>query len=180
MVYFNACCPLNIIKINKTKSLFQFHKCNGKVRQLINSEILSCIQVDQQNTCTALLLYSTDHYLRTNAYICEVGSERNENNEYRWVLPYSNPCECTSVIMGGVNTWTPIRPFLPVYAVSPLISDDINAIREHYGIKCEGESKLTVVASLIELLVIQAQHGFSLKNRMMHPWAQKIPTGFQI
>ena len=42
--------------------------------------------------------------------------------------------------MGGVNTWTPIRPFVPTYYDSPLLSDDINEIREHYKLDC-GEHK---------------------------------------
>ena len=76
-----------------------------------------------------------------DAYICEVGREKNQHNEWKWVLPYPNPCECTEVIMGGINTWTPIRPFVPTYAESPLLSNDVNAIREHYGLKCDTESK---------------------------------------
>ena len=59
-------------------------------------------------------------------------------NVWRWVLPYQHPCSCTSVIMGGVNTWTPIRPFKPIYVNTPLLSDDIDKIRAHYGIICVG------------------------------------------
>ena len=44
--------------------------------------------------------------------------------------------------MGGMNTWTPIRQYIPVYVESPLLSDDVNAIREHYGLTCDTESKL--------------------------------------
>ena len=81
--------------------------------------------------------------MKVNAYICEVGQERNANNDWRWVLPYPNPCECTSVIMGGVNTWTPIRPFVPTYVLSPLISHDIKAIRAHYGLECDEVGKFS-------------------------------------
>ena len=45
--------------------------------------------------------------------------------------------------MGGLNTWTPIRPFLPKYYDSPLLSDDINEIREHYGLNCDEDRKFT-------------------------------------
>ena len=45
--------------------------------------------------------------------------------------------------MGGMNTWTPIRPFVPTYYDSLLLSDDINKIREHYGLKCVDKSKFT-------------------------------------
>ena len=41
--------------------------------------------------------------------------------------------------MGGVNTWTPIRPFKPVYVKSPLLSNDVAKIRKHYNLKCEKE-----------------------------------------
>ena len=85
--------------------------------------------------------YLTGHFLKVNAYICEVGRERNADYEWRWVLPYHNPCECTSVIMGGMNTWIPIRSFVPVYVVSPLLSDDIETIRTHYDLECDEESK---------------------------------------
>ena len=52
--------------------------------------------------------------------------------------------------MGGLNTWTPIRPFVPTYYNSPLLSDNINEIREHYGLDCNDESKL---ASNVPLFV---------------------------
>ena len=72
------------------------------------------------------------------AHICEVGRERDESNTWRWVLPYQHPCECTKIIMGGVNTWTPIRPFKPTYVNTPLLSDDVDKIRKHYGLDCDG------------------------------------------
>ena len=55
--------------------------------------------------------------------------------------------------MGGVNKWTPIRPFVPVYALSPLLSDDINAIRMHYGLQCNKESKYICVKSALLQIV---------------------------
>ena len=70
-----------------------------------------------------------------------VGREKNQFKEWKWVLPYPDPCGCTEVIMGGMNTWTPVRPFEPTYADSPLLSDDINAIRDHYQLDCDGDSK---------------------------------------
>ena len=53
--------------------------------------------------------------LHVRAHICEVGSELDESNTWRWVLPHQHPCECTEIIMGGVNTWTPIGSFKPTY-----------------------------------------------------------------
>ena len=76
-----------------------------------------------------------------NAIICEVGREIDQHNEWKWALPYPDPCGCTKVIMGGMNTWKPIRPFIPLYVESPLLSDDVNTIREHYGLTCDLGSK---------------------------------------
>ena len=110
------------------------HSC----RQMIHSICYTFIHF-------ALILFfflnQTGQLLLVQAFTCEVGRERNQHNEWMWVLPYPNPCECTSVIMGGLNTWTPIRPFVPVYAKTPLLSDDINTIREHYKLQCDEESK---------------------------------------
>ena len=48
--------------------------------------------------------------------------------------------------MGGMNTWTPIRPFVPTYADTPLLSEDVKAIRMHYGLKCnEGKFQISEV-----------------------------------
>ena len=83
----------------------------------------------------------TAYLIQVKSYTCEVGSERNQFNEWKWVLPYPNLCECTRVIMGGLNTWTPIRPFVPKHYDSPLLSDDINEIREYYGLNCDEQCK---------------------------------------
>ena len=83
------------------------------------------------------------YLVQVNANICEVGRERNQYNEWKWVLPYPDPCSCTKIIMGGMNTWTPIRPFVPTYVNTPLLSEDLKAIRSHYGLECN-EGELTV------------------------------------
>ena len=59
------------------------------------------------------------------------------------MLDYPNPCKCTSVVIGGFNTGIHERRFVPNSADSPLVSDDIDAIRGHYGLQCDKESKLT-------------------------------------
>ena len=82
------------------------------------------------------LLFSTGHLTRVDANTCEVANERNRHNEWKWVLPYPNPCGCTKIIMGGMNTWTPIRPFVPTYVETPLLSHDVDEIRRHYRLKC--------------------------------------------
>ena len=89
------------------------------------------------------LLFSTGYLVEVHAHICEVGNEINQHNEWKWVLPYPDPCSCTSVIMGGVNTWTPVRHFVPTYTDTPLLSEDVEEIRMHYGLECnEGMIKL--------------------------------------
>ena len=99
-------------------------------------------------TCTGYLfnicftaLYSAEQLLQIEAYTCAIAREEDPFNEWRWVLPYPNPCKCSRVIMDGLNTWTPRRPFVPVYAKNPLLSDDISVIRDHYKLQCDEKSK---------------------------------------
>ena len=73
--------------------------------------------------------------------MCEVGQEKDENGIWKWVLPYANPCACTSVRFGGINTRTPIRPFKPTYASKPLVSTDAAKIRQHYRLHCKGKKE---------------------------------------
>ena len=96
----------------------------------------SCLRI-----CLVHQFYLTGQLLQTLSCTCEIGNERSQNNEWRWTLPYSKPCECTRVIMVGLNTWTPIRPFVPAYAKTSLLSNDINVIKEHYELQCNEESK---------------------------------------
>ena len=80
--------------------------------------------------------------MQVNTHICEVGRVRDQYKVWKLVLPYPDPCGCTEVIMGGMNTWTPIRSFEPTYVESPLLSDDIKAIRDHYQLVCDDNGKL--------------------------------------
>ena len=80
----------------------------------------------------------TGPLLLVKSHICEVGREKDDKNVWRWVLPYEHPCDCTQIIMGGMNTRTPIRPFIPTYADSPLLSDEVGKIWQHYGLDCDG------------------------------------------
>ncbi|XP_072016911.1 hyalin-like [Amphiura filiformis] len=68
-------------------------------------------------------------------YVCEVGQER-DGKHWRWVLSHKDPCRCTNIKLGGANSYRPTRTFNPVYVHSPMISDDVNQIREHYGWDC--------------------------------------------
>ena len=85
----------------------------------------------QAKTVPQLFLFS-DIFLEVEAYICKVGREKDETQVFHWVLPCGHLCECTKILMGGMNTWTPIRPFKPTYVNSPLLSDDVDEIRTHY------------------------------------------------
>ena len=87
----------------------------------------------------------TDHLLGVNAHICKVKAERDQINKckLKWVLEYPNPCDCTDVVIGGFNVWISERRSVPNSADSLLISDDINAIRRHYGLQCDKERKFT-------------------------------------
>ena len=91
--------------------------------------------------CCFCPINKTGQLLQVNSNICEAGSEGNQNQEWRWILPYADRCQCSKVVMGGFNTWTPNRPFLPAYAASPLLSNNIDTIRGHYGLKCRTEGK---------------------------------------
>ena len=87
-------------------------------------------------------MIKTGSIVQVNPHICEIGQERDQYNVWKWVLPYPDPCKCTEVIMGDMNTCTHIRPFQPTYADSPLLSNDIKAIREHYQLVCDDNGKL--------------------------------------
>ena len=89
-----------------------------------------------------IIFFMTDNVSNVEAYMtCHVGREGNQHNELKWVLSHPNPCECTRVIMGGINMWSSIRPSVPTYADTPSLSDDVKAIRSHYELKCNKESK---------------------------------------
>ena len=90
--------------------------------------------------CWQSIFHLTGLIIRVESFVCEVGRERDQFNEWKWVFLHQNTCGCTRVIMGGLNTWTPIRLFVPKYYNSPLLSDDISEIRENYKFDC-GEYK---------------------------------------
>ena len=124
----------------------------------------------------------TDYIIVVDAHICEVGRERDQHNEWKWVLPYPNPCECTSVIMGGLNTWTPIRPFIPVYVKSPLFSDDVNEIREHYGLACDANGKSCYIYWGSKTHNACKRHGFlhtGFKQTGSSPFSPRYSNGIK-
>ncbi|XP_072018497.1 uncharacterized protein [Amphiura filiformis] len=80
-----------------------------------------------------VLCILSDITIFIHAHQCEVGQEHDENNTWRWVLPYKDPCHyCTSVALGGANPITPKRSFKPVYVDKPMITNDVSMIIKHY------------------------------------------------
>ena len=77
-------------------------------------------------------------HVHVKGHTCLVGQERDHDHNWRWVLPYEDPCACTSVMTGGVNFETPERSFDPMYVEKPMWSHNIEEIREHYNLKCKG------------------------------------------
>ena len=82
----------------------------------------------------------TGPQIHVGADHCMVGQERDVNNNWRWVLPYEDPSTCTSVRFGGLNMDTPERSFDPTYVKKSLVSDDLEEIRDHFGLhsRCKG------------------------------------------
>ena len=80
-------------------------------------------------------------HVQVRAHYCYVGQERDRSNNWRWVLPYEDPCSCTSVRFSGLNIVTPERHFDPLYYDIPMISDDIMEIRDYYGLQCKGKRR---------------------------------------
>ena len=97
------------------------------------------------NYCLYVHLIS-GHNIQVRAHICEVGKEKDQRGIWKWVLPYAEPCKCTSVRMGGMNTRTPIRPFKPTYVSKPLASTDVAKIRKHYRLQCSGKNDIITVS----------------------------------
>ena len=84
--------------------------------------------------------------LQVRAHHCYVGRERDANNQWLWVLPYEDPCLCTSIRLGGMNIDTPERHFNPVYKLAPWVSEDLQAIRLYYGLECKGKMDSEVLS----------------------------------
>ena len=101
----------------------------------------------QRDQITVIVFFFnfSDHLINVNAYICEVRPEREHTKKckLKWILESPTPCDCTSVVMGGFNTRIPERLCAPVAVDNPLVSDDINSIRKHYGLQCYEQSKLS-------------------------------------
>ena len=85
------------------------------------------------------LFFYLGRIIHVRAHACEVGQEQDEKGIWKWVLPHAKPCDCTIVRLGGMNTRTPIRPFKPSYANTPLVFTDITKIKRHYGLQCKGK-----------------------------------------
>ena len=82
--------------------------------------------------------FNTGHQSQVQALRCYAGREKDSGNNWRYVLPYEDPCLCTSLRLGGWNTVTPKRSFDPLYADEVIITDDVEKIRKFFGVKCKG------------------------------------------
>ncbi|XP_033638437.1 microfibril-associated glycoprotein 4-like [Asterias rubens] len=62
----------------------------------------------------------------TEALICTIGQERDPESggRYRWVIPEPDPCQCTTIRVGGLNTRRPYRPFVVTYMDTFIHSND--------------------------------------------------------
>ena len=91
-------------------------------------------------SCVQRISYQTEQAPSTDttilfsglAMLCYMGKEPDpdSHNKYRWVIPVEDPCQCTKVQMGSVNTRTPCRPFKVTYYDTFLLSDDPVEIRK--------------------------------------------------
>ncbi len=95
-------------------------------------------------------LYFAVLILITHAHTCDVGQEHDADHVWRWVLPYDDPCQCTSIIRGGANPITPRRNFKPVYVDKPLFTRDVNKIRKHYDLICLSKNFDSIVTHTLK------------------------------
>ena len=100
------------------------------------------------------------------AHVCEVGQEKDERGKWKWTLPYAEPCKCTSVMLGGKNTVTHVRPLKPTYVDKPLLSNEIATIRKHYGLQCPGKNDLIIFCLLF----------FFIMDNVRKPWSKCKPN----
>ncbi|XP_022111268.1 uncharacterized protein LOC110990532 [Acanthaster planci] len=66
---------------------------------------------------------------------CVIGQEPDpaSHGRYRWVIPVLDPCRCTEVQIGGMNTLAPHRPFEVVYFDTFLQSSNPVEIRKWFN-----------------------------------------------
>ncbi|XP_038061206.1 uncharacterized protein LOC119731954 [Patiria miniata] len=68
----------------------------------------------------------------SQAMYCEIGQEPDpaSQNRYRWVIPVKDPCQCTEVRVGSLNTRAPCGPFDVRYYDTFLHSSNQTEIRK--------------------------------------------------
>ena len=71
--------------------------------------------------------------------VCYYGNEPDPShgNKLRWVLPVRDPCRCTVIRIGGMNSVTPKRAFQPKYEDQPFTTKDVTEIRKKFN--CSGK-----------------------------------------
>ncbi|XP_033628169.1 fibrinogen-like protein 1 [Asterias rubens] len=67
--------------------------------------------------------------------VCYYGNEPDPShgNKLRWVLPVRDPCRCTVIRIGGMNSVTPKRAFQPKYEDQPFTTKDVTEIRKKFN-----------------------------------------------
>ena len=71
------------------------------------------------------------------AVVCSISQEHDPSagNIYRWVIPVEDPCSCTEIHMGGMNTRTSGRNFKVIYFDSPTSTAD--EVHEFLNCSCK-------------------------------------------
>ncbi|XP_071790814.1 techylectin-5A-like [Asterias amurensis] len=67
--------------------------------------------------------------------VCHYGNEPDPShgNKLRWVLPVRDPCRCTVIRLGGMNSMTPKRAFQPKYEDQPFTTKEVTEIRKKFN-----------------------------------------------
>ena len=84
------------------------------------------------------LILAKNVYVR--ARVCGIRREKDEHNNWKWALPYEEPCHCTRFVkFAGTHSCSSARSVKAFYADKPPASTDVAKVREHYGIRCNGK-----------------------------------------
>ena len=71
--------------------------------------------------------------IHVQAKSCQLGQENSGKHKWQWAVAHENPCECSKIVLGGLNAVTPKRSFKLIY------SDSFGEFRDQYGLNCIGK-----------------------------------------
>ena len=113
----------------KSKGIKRIDVFGARNKETASVETLSVISA---GVCATVMI---------NAYTCYLGQEPDSDGRMKWVLPYGEPCACTEVRLGGLNTKAQPRPFTPTHIdLSAARSlNDMTAVLTH--LNCLREKK---------------------------------------